>query len=159
MLPSHTSKAYFKALIAACKRFGIYNYILFITTNNYIVNNGMCDRFEKYAFKYTKARFKSKPLLAIFKANEGHIWCLAYSINLSAQAVLVSLKSLAEKDTRVLYDNTKFVGKPTYLSTISKLRWIIVRYCCLALMQAALAQQCAAHRVKILKLFLDIKIY
>jgi len=43
MLLSHTSKAYFKALIAACQRFGIYNYILAMTTDNHVVNNGMCD--------------------------------------------------------------------------------------------------------------------
>lgn len=70
---SHTSKAYFNALITACKRFRIHNYILSITTDNHVVNNGICDRFKKHAFKSTKARFESKPLLVIFKADEGHI--------------------------------------------------------------------------------------
>jgi hypothetical protein len=117
----HIGKAYFKALIAACNRFGIYNYILSITTNNYVVNNEMCNHFEKHALKCAKAGFESKSLLAIFKADKGHIRCLAHSINLSAQAILISLKSLAEKHTKVLYNNTKFVGKPTYSSAISKL--------------------------------------
>ena len=34
-------KAYFKALISTCKRFSIHNYILSITTNSHVVNNGM----------------------------------------------------------------------------------------------------------------------
>jgi hypothetical protein len=70
---SYTGKAYFNALITACKRFRIYNYILSITTNNYIVNNGICNCFKKHAVKSAKARFKSKPPPAIFKADEGHI--------------------------------------------------------------------------------------
>jgi hypothetical protein len=81
---SHTGKAYFKALIAACNRFRIYNYILSITTDNHVVNDGMCDRFEKHAFKCAEAGFESEPPPAIFKADEGHIRCLAHSVNLSA---------------------------------------------------------------------------
>jgi len=73
MLLSYTSKAYFDILITACKRFRIYNYILFITTNNYVVNNSICNRFKKHTFKFAKARFEFKLLLAIFKANKGHI--------------------------------------------------------------------------------------
>ena len=106
---SHTGKAYFEALIAACKRFSIHNYILSITTDNHVVNDGMCDRFEKYAFKSAEHGFEFEPPLAIFKAEDGHIRCLAHSINLSAQAILSNLKSTAEKHSRVLYDNTKFV--------------------------------------------------
>jgi hypothetical protein len=117
----HIGKAYFEALIAAYNHFRIYNYILSITTNNYVVNNRICNCFKKHAFKYAKAGFKSKPPLAIFKADKGHIQCLAHSINLLAQVILVSLKSLAKKHTRVLYNDTKFVGKPTYSSAISKL--------------------------------------
>lgn len=84
MPPSYINKAYFKALTPACKRFRIYNYILSITTNNHVVNNRMCNRFKKYAFKYAKAGFKSEPLLAIFKVEDGHIQCLAHLINLLA---------------------------------------------------------------------------
>jgi hypothetical protein len=73
MLLSHTSKACFKVLITTCKRLRIYNYILFITTNNHVVNNRMCDCFEKHAFKYAKARFESELLLTIFKADKRHI--------------------------------------------------------------------------------------
>jgi hypothetical protein len=113
MLPSHTSKAYFEALTPACKHFVIYNYILSITTDNHVVNDRMCDRFKKYAFKCVEASFKSEPPPAIFKAEDGHIRCLAHSINSSAQAVLSNLKSCAEKHTMALYDDTKFVGKPT----------------------------------------------
>jgi hypothetical protein len=43
MPPSHIGKAYFEALISACERFGIHNYILSITTDNHVVNDGMCD--------------------------------------------------------------------------------------------------------------------
>jgi sulfatase maturation enzyme AslB (radical SAM superfamily) len=69
----HISKAYFKVLITTCKRLRIYNYILSITTNNHVVNNRMCDRFEKHAFKCAKARFESELLPTIFKADKGHI--------------------------------------------------------------------------------------
>jgi hypothetical protein len=48
---------------------------------------------------------------------------------LSAQVVLSSLKSLAEKHISVLYDDTKFVGKATNASAIGKAHQIIVRYC------------------------------
>ena len=77
---------------------------------------------------------------------------------MSAQAILSNLKSLAEKHSGILHDDTKFGGIPTYLSAISKARRIIVRYRRSTLMKAALAQQCAAHQVKILKLFLDIEV-
>lgn len=49
MLLSHISKAYFEALLAAIKRFSIKDYILSITTNNYVVNNVIVERFEKQA--------------------------------------------------------------------------------------------------------------
>jgi hypothetical protein len=81
----------------------------------------MCNRFKKHAFKSAKAGFESKPPLAIFKANERHIRCLAHLINLSAQAILTYLKSTAKKHTSMLYNNTKFLDKPTYSSAISKL--------------------------------------
>ena len=145
MLPLHTGKAYSKALIATCKCFGIHNYILSITTDNHVVNDGMYDRFEKYTFKSAEQGFEFKLLLAIFKAENGHIRCLAHSINLSAQAILSTLKSIAEKHVSVLYNNTKFVGKATYASAIGKARRIIVRYRRSSLMRAALARQCAAH--------------
>jgi len=48
-------------------------YILFITTNNHVINNKICNRFEKYVFKYAKTGFEFKPLLAIFKADKRHI--------------------------------------------------------------------------------------
>jgi hypothetical protein len=158
MLPSHTGKAYFEALISACKRFGIHNYILSITTDNHVVNDWMCNRFEKHAFKSAEEGYELEPPPAIFKAKDGHIRCLAYSINLSAQAVLSNLKSSAEKHTSVLYDDTKFTSKASYTSAMGKTRWIIVRYRRSSLMRAALAQQCATHRVKILKMFLDIEV-
>jgi Domain of unknown function (DUF4413) len=158
MPPSHTSKAYFEALITACNRFSIHNYILSITTDNHVVNDRMCDRFEKHAFKSAEQGFEFEPPPAIFKAEDGHIRCLAHSINLSAQAILSSLKSSAEEHTSVLYDDTKFIGKASYGSAIGKARRIIVRYRRSSLMKAALARQCAAHRVKILKLFLDIEV-
>jgi hypothetical protein len=120
MLPSHIGKAYFEALISACKRFGIHNYILSITTDNHVVNDGMCDWFKKHAFKSAEQGFESKPPPAIFKAEDGHIRCLAHSINLSAQAVLSNLKSLAEKHTSVLHNDTKFVGKAIYASAMGK---------------------------------------
>jgi hypothetical protein len=41
--PSHTGKALFEALIGACKRFGIEDYILSITIDNHIVNDGIVD--------------------------------------------------------------------------------------------------------------------
>jgi hypothetical protein len=158
-MPSlHTSKAYFEALIAACQRFGIHNYILSITTDNHVVNDRMCNKFEKWAFKSAEKGFEFKPPPATFKAEDGHIRCLAHSINLSAQAVLANLKSLAKKHTRGLYDDTKFVGKATYSSAIGKARRIIVKYRRSTLIKAALAQQCAAHRVKILKLFLNMEV-
>jgi hypothetical protein len=140
MPPSHTGKAYSEALIATCKRFGIHNYILSITTDNHVVNDGMCDRFEKYAFKSAEQGFEFKPPPAIFKAEDGHIRCLAHLINLSAQAILSTLKSIAEKYVSVLYDNTKFVGKATYTSAMGKARRIIVRYRRSSLMRAALAR-------------------
>jgi hypothetical protein len=98
----------------------------------------MCDRFKKHVFKCAKAGFESELLLTIFKADKGHIRYLAHLINL-AQAVLTSLKGTAKKHTKVLYNNTKFLGKLTYSSAIGKLCQIIVRYCCLALIRAALA--------------------
>ena len=73
MPPLHIGKAYFEALIAACKRFSIHNYILSITTDNHVVNNGMCNWFEKYAFKSAEQGFESKLPPAIFKAEDGHI--------------------------------------------------------------------------------------
>ena len=84
MLLSHTGKAYFKALISACKRFGIYDYILSITTNNHVVNNRMCDWFKKHVFKSAEKGFEFKLLLAIFKAEDSYIRCLAHLINLLA---------------------------------------------------------------------------
>ena len=99
MLLSHIGKAYFKALISACERFRIYNYILSITTNNYVVNNEMCNRFKKRVFKSAEKGFELELPPAIFKAKDRHIRCLVHLINLSAQAVLSTLKSLAEKHT------------------------------------------------------------
>jgi hypothetical protein len=78
----------------------------------------MCNWFEKHAFKSAEQGFKFKLLLAIFKAEDGHIRCLAPLINLLAQAILLNLKSLAEKHTSVLYNDTKFTGKALYASAI-----------------------------------------
>jgi hypothetical protein len=82
--PPHTRKALFEALIRACKRFGIKNYILSITTDNYVVNNGMVERFEKHVIKSAEKGYLHKPLLTIFKAVDSHIRCIAHIINLSA---------------------------------------------------------------------------
>jgi hypothetical protein len=67
----------FKALVGACKRFSIKDYILSITTNNYIVNNGIVNRFEKHAIKSTENSFYHKLLLTVFKVADGHIRCIA----------------------------------------------------------------------------------
>jgi hypothetical protein len=82
--PLHTRKALFEALIRACKRFGIKDYILSITTDNYVVNNGIVERFKKYAIKSAEKGYFHKPLLTIFKAANSYIRCIAHLINLSA---------------------------------------------------------------------------
>jgi len=82
--PLHTRKALFEALIKAYKRFGIKDYILSITTNNYVVNNRIVKRFEKHAIKSAEKGYFHKPLLTIFKAADSHIRCIAHLINLSA---------------------------------------------------------------------------
>jgi hypothetical protein len=138
--PSHTGKALFDALISACKRFGIEDYILSITTDNHIVNDGMVERFEKHAIKSAKKGDHYKLPPAIFKVSDSHIRCIAHSINLSAQAILSSLKSTAKKHTSVLYDDTRFTSRASYASAIGKTRRIIVRYRRSNLMRAALAR-------------------
>lgn len=155
---SHTGKALFEALIDACKRFGIKDYILSITTDNCVVNDGMVDRFEKHAIKSIEKGYLHEPLLTIFKVNHGHIRCIAHSVNLLAQALLASLKSTAKKNTSILYDNTRFTKRVSYASTIGKTRCIIVRYRRSSLMRAAFARQCAAFRLKTRRLFLDMEI-
>jgi hypothetical protein len=95
-------------LIRACKRFGIKDYILSIIIDNHVVNDGIVDQFEKHAVKSAKQGYLYRPLLTIFKVNDSHICCIAHSINLSAQAILTSLKSIAKKHTSVLYDDTRF---------------------------------------------------
>jgi len=124
----HTRKALFEALIGVCKRFGIKDYILSITIDSHVVNNGIVDRFEKYVVKSAEKGYLHKPLLTIFKVDDGHIRCIAHSINLSAQAILASLKSTAKEHTSVLYNNTRFSGKASYASAMGKTRCIIVRY-------------------------------
>jgi hypothetical protein len=81
---SHTRKALFKALIKAYKRFSIKDYILSITTDNYIVNDGIVDCFKKHALKSIEQGYLYKPLPTIFKVNDGYICCIAHLINLSA---------------------------------------------------------------------------
>jgi hypothetical protein len=49
------------------------------------------------------------------------------SFNLSVQDILSSLKSSAEKNTSVLYDDTRFTSTATYSSAVGKARRIIVR--------------------------------
>jgi hypothetical protein len=82
--PSHTRKALFEALIKACKRFSIEDYILSITTDNHIVNNGIVNRFEKHALKSAEQEYLHEPLPTIFKVNDGYIRCIVHSINQSA---------------------------------------------------------------------------
>jgi hypothetical protein len=82
--PLHTRKALFEALIRACKRFGIKDYILSITTNNYVVNNRIVEQFEKHVIKSIEQGYLYKPLLTIFKAANSHICYIAHLINLSA---------------------------------------------------------------------------
>jgi len=118
----------FEALIGVCKRFGIEDYILSITTDSHVVNNGMVDRFEKHAVKSAKKGYLHKPPPTIFKVDDGHIRCIAHSINLLAQAILASLKSTAKEHTSVLYDDTRFSSRASYASAIGKTRCIIVRY-------------------------------
>jgi hypothetical protein len=142
-----------------------------ITSDSHVVNNGMVECFEKLVFKRAENGFITEAPLAVFKVADGHVRCMAHSINLSVQDILPSLKSSAEKNTSVLY--TRFTSTATYSSAVCKARRIIVRqvYCLRqqpfiniiryrrsALMKAALARQCAAHRVKYLKLFLDIEV-
>ena len=142
---SHTGKALFEALIGVCKYFGIEDYILSITTDNYIVNNRIVNCFKKHTLKSAEQGYLYEPPLTIFKVNDGHICCIAHSINLSAQAILTSLKSTAKKNTNILYNNTWFIRRALYTSAISKCCCITVRYCRLSLMRAAFARQCAAY--------------
>jgi hypothetical protein len=156
--PSHTGKALFDALIGACKRFGIEDYILSITTDNHVVNDRIVDRFEKHTVKSAEQGHLHEPPPTIFKVDDGYIRCIAHSINLSAQAVLASLKSTAEKNTNILYDNTRFTGRASYTSAMGKTRCIIVRYRRSSLMKAAFARQCAAYQLKVKRLFLDMEV-
>jgi hypothetical protein len=119
---SHTGKALFEALIGGCKRFGIKDYILSITTDNHVVNDGIIDRFEKHAIKSAEKGYLHKPPPTIFKADHSHIRYIAHLINLSAQAILTSLKSTAKKHTNVLYDDTRFTRQTLYASAIGKTR-------------------------------------
>src|SRR5271165_1359596 len=81
---SYTGKALFEALIGACKRFGIKDYILSITTDNHIVNDGIVNHFEKHTLKSAEQGYLHEPPPMIFKVNDGYIRCIAHSINLSA---------------------------------------------------------------------------
>ena len=81
---SYTRKAYYEALIAICKRFGIKDYILSITTNNYIMHKGICERFKKHAFKSAEDSFDSQGPPLIFKAEDSYICYIAHLINLLA---------------------------------------------------------------------------
>jgi hypothetical protein len=62
-----------------------------------------CGQLEKHAFKSAEQGFKFKPLLEASKAKDRYVRCLAHLIDLLAQAVLLNLKSLAEKHTSVLH--------------------------------------------------------
>jgi hypothetical protein len=62
----------------------------------------------------------------IFKVTDSYIRCITHLINLLAQAIFTSLKSIAKKHTSILYNNTKFVKKASYASAISKTCCIIV---------------------------------
>lgn len=126
--PLHTRKALFKALIGACKRFSIKDYILSITTDNYVVNNGMVDQFEKHVVKSVEKRYLHEPLLVIFKVDDGYIHYMAHLINILAQAILVSLKSIAKEHICDLHDNTWFSSRASCASVMGKTRRIIIRY-------------------------------
>lgn len=80
----------------------------------------MVERFEKLAFKSAKNGFMTKAPLVVFKAANGHIRCIAHSINLLVQDILSSLKSSVEENTSVLYDDTRFTSTTTYSSAIGK---------------------------------------
>jgi hypothetical protein len=136
---SYTRKALFKALIGACKRFGIEDYILFITTNNHIVNNSIVNQFKKHTIKSAKKGYQLKALPTIFKVVDSYICCITHLINLLAQAVLASFKSTAKKHTSVLYNNTRFTSRASYASAIGKTCCIIVRYRCSNFIRAAFA--------------------
>jgi len=155
---SHTGKALFEALIGACKRFSIEDHILSITTDNHTVNDGMVDQFKKHAIKSAEKGYQHKAPPTIFKVVNSHIRCIAHLINLSAQAVLASLKSTAKKHTSVLHDNTRFTSRASYASAMGKTRRIIVRYRRSNLMRAAFACQCAAFRLKAKRLSLDMEV-
>jgi hypothetical protein len=116
--PSHTGKACFEALAVCCKRFGILDYIMGITSDSHVANDGMVECFEKLAFKRAENDFITEAPLAVFKVADGHIRCMAHSINLSVQDILSSLKISAEKNTSVLYDNTRFTSTATYGSAV-----------------------------------------
>jgi hypothetical protein len=148
----------FKALVGAYKRFSIKDHILSITTDNYIVNNSIVKRFKKHVIKSTKNSSYHKLPLAVFKVANSYICCIVYLINLLAQAILTSLRSIAKKHTNVLYDNTKFISKASYAFAIGKTCCIIVKYRCLNFIKAALAYQCTAFWLKSKCLFLDIEI-
>jgi hypothetical protein len=111
---SYIRKALFKALIGACKRFGIKDHILSITTNNYVINNSVVDQFEKYAVKSVEKDYNYKVLLTIFKVSDSHICYIAHLINSLAQAILTSFKSTVKKHTTVLYNNTEFTSRASY---------------------------------------------
>jgi hypothetical protein len=129
MPPLYTAKACFKALSATCKRFSIEDYVLAITTDSHVVNDGMCTQFEKLALKSADTGFQSpNPPPIVFKAANAHIQCMAHALNLLAQAILAELKSGASKDTSHLYDDTRFTNKATYALAVGKARRIIVRY-------------------------------
>jgi hypothetical protein len=57
MLPLYTAKACFEALAAICKRFGIKDHVLAMTTDSHVVNDGMCTQFKKLALKSADAGF------------------------------------------------------------------------------------------------------
>jgi hypothetical protein len=155
---SHTGKALFEGLIKASKHFSIEDYNLSITTDNSVVNDGIVGQFEKHAIKSAEQGYLYNPPLTIFKVDDGHIRCIAHSINLSAQAILTSLKSTAEKHNSVLYDDTRFTRRVSYASAIGKTCCIIVRYCRSSLIKALFAQQCAAYQLKVKRPILDIEV-
>ena len=82
LLLSYTSKALFNALISTCKHFGIEDYILSITIDNYIVNNSIVRQFKIYTIKSIEKGNYSKLLLVIFKVSNSYIYYIVYTINL-----------------------------------------------------------------------------
>jgi len=123
MLLSYIAKACFEALSATCKRFGIKDHVLAITTNSHVVNNSMCTQFKKLALKSADTSFQlPNPPPTVFKATDAHIRRIAHAINLLAQAILAKLKSSASRDTSQLYNNTRFTSKAMYALAVGKAR-------------------------------------